>query len=158
MSVFGGLDFPGDVPFTIEAWVDLDSGAAESIGQDVSSDTGANHNGFGLFVADPQLYGGVRTELWSSGTLLLVTQQHAPAPTGRFFHLAVSHDLRDGLDHLFVDGTEAVEEFRGAPGPRPATGSAFVWGGFVGALDELAVYDKALPVDRIAAHVAARAQ
>lgn len=70
-------------------------------------------------------------------------------PQNRFSHVVVTFD--GALPRLYVDG---VLKKVGTKSADLATSSAiFRWGdGWIGALDELAIYDKALDAARVKAH------
>jgi hypothetical protein len=58
-------------------------------------------------------------------------------------------------DVLYVNSATG-NAARSSPGARQAATAALSWLGFQGRLDEIAIYDKALSPERIAAHYVAR--
>lgn len=153
LAVYGDLDFPGDQPFTIEAWVKL----ADFSGVDIASDmtfSGSVRTGWVLFLEGASRF---RSEMWKDNVHLLYAVHDTPVTTSSFHHVVLFHSNVDQLDHLVIDGRFAAggSTDRG-PGLRIVNGSLQTWGGFRGTLDELAIYDKALPLERIVAHYDAR--
>lgn len=86
----------------------------------------------------------------------------AEVPTGAFHHLVASFD--NTAIRIYVDGVQANARSHAAS--LPATLAPFLLGAaaigdttsiFQGILDEVAIYDKALPAARVQAHFAAAA-
>ena len=71
-------------------------------------------------------------------------------------HAAIVHTPNPHDDLFYVDGTLVESSTTNVTSPRPNVSSALKLVGFVGYVDEIAVYDKALTAERIAAHYAAQ--
>lgn len=156
LTVAGALDFPGDQPFTIEAWVRLDELPTTS-SFDIACDstfTPGARTGWLLFVDQSAKF---RSELWNANVHLLYTFHDVPATQSSFHHVVLFHSDVDHLDHLMLDGRVSNDgKTANGPGARVVNDALQLWGGFRGALDELAIYDKAIGPDRIVAHYLAR--
>ena len=150
LSVFGGLDFPGDVPFTVEAWIKIEDASSTGRFFDHCDSPPLHGTWLGSY------NGKVRTETWLNGTHIFYTMSQADFPENTFLHIVFKHVAGD-RDYLYVNGSEG-EGSRLAAGDRAEVTAVFTWSGFVGVLDEFAVYDKALSTPRIAAHLVAQAQ
>lgn len=148
-----GQDFEGSVPFTVEAWVRRAGSGVGRIGFVVDHEA-AGRRGWSMLVT-------------TSGALNFERRNDAGASTvGKSIPLDEWHHVAgvfDGEDaRLFVDG-ELESTFTGAR-PIPALDASYAVGrqicctsgSFRGELDELAIYDKALSVSRLRAHLAAR--
>jgi len=154
LPVLGTLDFPGDVPFTLEFWIQVeDLTASGRFFEHMTSGGGKSGTWGGLWKADNNR---VRTETWANGTHLLYTLSPTAPPQGQFVHVVFMHRAGD-RDYLYVNGAEG-EGSRLAVGDRVSVASSFQFVGFVGVLDEFAVYDKALSSAQIASHLTAQSQ
>lgn len=152
LLVFGGLDFPGDVPFTLEAWVRIDD-LANTQSLYYHRNAGSPTHGTWLTKWDGDL---LRTEVWNDGTNLFYTLSYTPMLQDTWLHVVVRH-VQGDRDYLYVNNAEG-EGGQVVPGVRGVVEPNFRWAGFVGVLDEFAVYDAALSPSRIAAHFVARSQ
>lgn len=137
------FDFGLDAPFTYELWVRLDKR-----GEVLSNLEGSPPNllGTNLYLSDTRPEIGF--ERWS-GTLVRYAHQIGPLTPGPrgAFHLVVVN----GPDRpvVFVNG---VREAGGKNAGTSLRAAALVAGNAPGDYDEIAIYDKALTDERIAAH------
>ncbi len=152
LNVFGATTFSGEQPFTIEAWFFLDGPAAGQVLFD-------NTDGPPPLRTGQVLYGmpdsTLQSEAWSSGTHLLYGHTLTPFPVGTWAHVVLLYSSVLQKDLLYVNG-QAADAQRLAAGARGAATAALMFGGFVGQVDEVAIYPTALTPERIAAHIAAR--
>jgi hypothetical protein len=148
----GTYGFPAHTPFSIEAWVSIATGAgaaqANVLRVGLSGSTGY---GLAWSASGMTIYGyGVagKNGVTTSGM-----------NKGRFYHVVATYDGTTA--HVYLDGVLAVsgdvDVGVSSGGVETTIGSSNNGGGsyFRGNLDELAIYDKALPADRVAAHHAA---
>lgn len=155
-----GADFEGVRPFSVEVWVDVFPLAA-----------GQNDIGF---VVDHQTYSGARrgwdlrvsrsevsTERFSgAGTNGAVSFLHAPVK-GVWHHVVATFDgttqrlYFDGVRRTMGASSIAVPKIGGSFKIATQNCTACSGNPFIGSLDELAIYPKALSEERIAAHLAA---
>jgi hypothetical protein len=142
------FDFPGTAEFSLEAWV-------------LVSVVDAGYRGIFNKVWDPGTYEGYEVDVsadyglrfgrWNQGTIHDVTTT-AP-PIGRFTHVVATYD--SVTMRLYVNG--AIAQSGNSDLPLTNIEASFEAGQFVvacfmGVLDELAVYDKALGNERVTAH------
>ncbi len=147
-TLAGPTDFPNDVPFTIELWAMVDTfGDEHSIFAQMS---GSPRTGTWLLWDDTK----VVSETWVGEQHYLGALLEGTLPLKRFVHLALVHSDKD---NIYVDGIPGYGYVVTNGLKRAATGVPFQLGSFVGCVDELAIYDKALGGDRFAVHMAARA-
>jgi hypothetical protein len=156
----GALDFPGDVPFSIEAWLEPDpvDGAVPLVplaSAVTFATTNALYNGYLIFMDG--IGPGPRDEMWVMGKLAFYSQIHGLPVPAVPFHLVLVHSDVDHLDHLYLDGSNSKDDYpTGMAGPgqplRPASGQPLQWRGFAGTLGEVAIYDRALTQEQINAH------
>lgn len=157
LGLLGPVDFLGDVPFTVEAWVKLDDFSGGDIAEDMGFPLGGQRTGWIFFLHAVGDAYNFRTEMWNDGVIFLYTEHARPATTSSFHHVVLYHSDVDHIDHLMVDGVTSAGGFTGnGVGERAVNGATLSWGGFRGTLDELAIYDKVLPQDRIRTHYSAR--
>jgi len=154
LPVLGAMDFPGDAPFTIEFWIQIDNLTTSGRFFEQMT-TAGNKSGtwLGLWKSSAN---EVRSETWSAGTHIFYTLSASAPPQSQFLHIVLLHRATE-WDHLYVNGAEGTG-MRLAAGDRVAVSNPFQFVGFVGTLDEFAVYDKALTTTQIASHLAAQAQ
>jgi hypothetical protein len=145
LAVVGGdvLDFAGTVPLSIELWVR----PGDIAGSLVSKATydGTDYQGWLLVL---------RQE--NTPDFMLSETVGAPSQVSNeaFTHVVGTYDGTTG--RVYQDGTEIVA--RSLVSVLPDTtepiriGSHPSWGSFDGWIDEIALYDKALPPDRVKAH------
>jgi hypothetical protein len=155
-NVFGPLDFPDDVPFTIELWVRAEpslEGSSFTLFSDMGDPSDLmGRTGTWLLVDDART---PFSQTWVDGEHTLYTNGKSvlKLPLGQWVHVALQHS---DIDRLFVDLQTADNGSLDGYLPRKVNDVPLSLGGFVGCVDELAIYDVALPADRLAAHVAAR--
>lgn len=150
--VISGL--PGDLstPYTFELWLRLDTAAAgTALGSFMSPSTG-NGDGFNLFLWDNAR---LRTELWKANVLIAYGAAPSALAPATWHHVVITHSPSPHVDLFYVDA-QLVENATVDPSVRPLVTGAFQLSGFVGFVDEIAVYDKTLAAGRIAAHYAAQ--
>jgi hypothetical protein len=147
----GWLDFSGNKPFTVEAWARSDGGTFQHV---FTREQRTDHPlaGYALLLENATT---VYAERASSATVNDLTQP-ATVATGAFVHLVLTFDGQ--TIRLYVDGqpqgpgTEST-----APVPdvaiAPLIGAAAPTENlFHGIIDEVAIYGRVLPPDRIDAH------
>lgn len=146
------FDFPGRVPFSLEAWV-RPAPTAEDwrvIFDKVERD-GDRAPTDGTYVwVNNELTNGVKIERWSDGT---VKQQAGmvprKVPTDRFTHIVAT--VNETECSVFVDGVR-VHSFEHT-GDIPDVAAPMILGSnWIGELGELAIYDKELTDARVLAH------
>jgi hypothetical protein len=140
-------DFGGVKPFSLEAWfaADTDATSFRYIFRAEDFPDGS-HDGMGVYLLAAQGLAFFRYA--ASG----VTGAGAPTPSlGTYTHVVATYDST-AMD-LYVNGTHIGN----APQPSPRIGiSSMAMGeGFVGSLDEIAIYDHALDLGRVRAHFTA---
>jgi Tol biopolymer transport system component len=154
LTITENFEFPGRAPFTLEAWIaprDLNAQTRRIVSME-SATTGANGDrGYLLGVrAD-----GVWFQRYLEGR---ATAVRAPVRAGAWTHVVATYDGE--RMRLYLDGTErsaAPSQLALLPARHPMTVGAKQgqWLRYRGGLDELAVYRRALPPERVAAHFAA---
>lgn len=150
-----GLDFAGTAPFTIEAWIN--PAASQQVFRhaftQVWFDT-EGRQGFSLLID----YGKYAFERFVDGS----NQSKVVAPvavrTGAFSHVVATYD--GATMRLYVDGSmmDTSPDTRALPSssePMYIGASGTHQQVIEGVMDEVAVYDKALPEARVKAHFAA---
>ncbi len=156
--VVGDLfDFPGNTSFTIEAWIKPSVLDAEYRRVFAKGDLDANGLRDGYELVTDQGVSGLLFQRRAAGEVQAEILD-VPAPsTATFTHVVVVCDGHTVT--LFVNGAIPAHGVVTFSGPAVATGGPFVWGStsagssfFAGLLDELAVYDTALPAARVSAH------
>jgi hypothetical protein len=140
------FDFAGQVPFALEMWVHPTT--ATGGGQLVKKrDESGTFAGYVLYLEKgiPHFEGwGVSLSAWNED----------PMPAG-FTHLvlSVSYVAGKGNATLYINAQPAEHGGFDNDIDLPDTAvHLHLGGGFQGTLDEIAIYDKALPADRILAH------
>ena len=155
----GDLDFAGDVPFTIEAWVKIDAGADGGYPYTdlANASIPPELNGYYILTNEPGVM-GLRSEVWRDSTLVMISQLSQAPPLGEFAYIALVHGA-DHLDHMFLDAVGGGDDqlvLDASNGDRPTTGAPLFWTGFVGSLADVAIYDSALTSAQLSAHYLAR--
>lgn len=152
-----GFDFAGVAPFSIEAWIDPATSSAvfrHAFTQEWND--GKGRQGFALLID----YGAFAFERFVDGANEAKIVAPVGVRTGTFSHVVATYD--GTTMRLYVDGSTMGTK----PEARalPSTDAALFLGAsgkhqqvVEGVMDEVAVYDKALPEARIRAHYAARA-
>jgi hypothetical protein len=148
------LDFPGGKPFSVEAWINpsyVDAGI-----QDVLSKIGYSTAFDGYSMAFNEQFHFYMCTNEQAPCLSALT---SPPQASRFTHVVSTFD--GSTARIFFDG--ALANAQSLPGKNlidnPYTfliGSEQGTGFFSGTIDEVAVYDHALTIDRIQAHFEAR--
>lgn len=143
--------FANGAPFTLELWIDLSPASATEFARVLSMEN--TPNGYNLSVNDTNLF----FEMRGGGQPSI--SRFTPLPVG-WAHCVVTYDgqvVRLYLDAVKVFEYASAARFPVRAGPFAIGGASY--GGpddhVKGRIDEVAVYDKALSVDRISAHFAA---
>lgn len=147
------FDFTGTAPFTFEAWAlpkKIDDQYRALFDQEVQS------GGKQLEVHNVYVHGGeIAFERFVAGDGVTAI---APVQTDAWVHVAAVYT--GGMLQLFLDGRLVDEQADVRPAnPKPVgfyVGDSPFQDGWVGLVDEVAIYDKALAAERIKAHVDAR--
>jgi hypothetical protein len=153
-----GLDFLGTDAFSLELWANQSrySAFGWTLDHGDYSDAGHGRNGWDLLLGSDS----VLFERWDLGTGGSVGASPGPLSLGVYHHVVATFD---GNEHvLYIDGE--VVDAGTAPASIPDSGRV-TWtighqncgcsGGYVGVLDEVAVYATALTSARVQAHYAA---
>lgn len=140
------FDFAGQVPFTVEAWV------LPKLDATFTNVASKRTNGLGwvLYFRDN---GQVQFEQSSSGGERVGFSEGAARTYDRPVHVVVTYD--GSKLGMYLDGEKLLKTFQAAGAAGDLTTPLQLAGGFAGVLDEIAIYDRALPADRVAAHRAA---
>jgi hypothetical protein len=157
------LDFDGDVAMSLEVWMKADGGGL-LVGKTADS---ADRTGWQFYIAiSPDIAAfvferGANADAVSTCTVYF-KDLPGPAPVNDDrYHLATA-TYDTVTTRIYLDGKEMkapCEKVGGASKPFliPKTGLPLTFGRkFKGILDEVAIYDKALPPPRVEAHFKAR--
>lgn len=150
------LEYAGRAPFTLEAWTRVDSTAGGDYGRLFSSEatTAAGRQGYNVYRC-PASWSG-------AGTTCFFAERHrddvgqsvgtGPLALGVWHHLVFTYDgstMRTYADGAFVGSGASTSDL-------VSRGSGLTVGAgrnpYTGAVDEVAVYDRALSAARVAAH------
>ena len=148
-------DFTGRVPFSLEAWVRPDV-ADLRLRRLFSKEQEGGGWSLGIGLSEAGLVGHVRFNRQQGERVFLESAD--PLPLGMWSHVAATYD---GLTmRLYVDGEpagsrESTLAIRDYPTPLVLGGLRSGYGNVKGALDEPAVYGRALAPAQIVAHVRA---
>lgn len=150
LSLGDVFDFPGNVPFSIEAWVKpaAHDGVFRHVFTKMDFAPLSPDQGTYLYVHGVDMKVGL--ERWvDASTAIQNAIVDRKLPLERFTHIVVTHD--GFKPRLYVDGQLLV--IGNNNGPVPDIPTPAVWGNaWIGAVDELAIYDKALSSMRVLAH------
>jgi hypothetical protein len=153
---FGDLfDFPASSPFSLEAWVKPDVRDAEY--RRIFSKEASDPRGRQGYSVKIQATYGLQADRVADDVVTLLRDD--TVGTAAYHHVVTTFDGQTLT--LYVDGR--LSDQKPSAYPLPDVSVAFVVGKasngshsyFGGSLDELAVYDRALPAARVAAHFAA---
>ena len=149
------FDLPSPQKYTFEAWVkpNLPSGDTSYHGvfEKISFvPTPSNGRWFYYYLPTPR----IGFEEWSPTENTLYAVENIALPQNRFTHVAVTFD--GSLPRLYIDGV--LKKTGTKNGDIGDNSLGFRWAdGWIGALDELAIYDKPLDAARVKAHFDAAA-
>ncbi len=157
------FDF-GKASFTIEAWVrplTLDAGFRYVFGKDGErpGSTPPVRQGYQLYIRSVDVNFIRYTNGIPSGNAA-----GEPLVAKEWTHVVARYDADTGTSSLFLDGERVARNANFGPDSDTTSTAGFAWGNTDklwatafdgGSLDELAVYDKALPCARVKAHYAA---
>jgi hypothetical protein len=151
VSVTGSVfAIEGTAPFSVELWLKRE-------------DEGSGILGRNVWTGGPDELDGFMVALSGNGSLRVQRENAQLYPTappiGTFFHLVVTYDgaeLRVFIDGMQAQSGSSTAAVTGLGLSVPLLiGNVSDWSHFRGTLDEVALYDKALPAARIQAHHAA---
>ena len=149
------LDFAGQAPFTLEAWVrprTLDGTARRIISKEATN--GSGRQGYLLYLTSSGF--GFQRRLNDSYDTLFST---AVTPAlHRAHHIAASYDgatMRLYVDGVLVGSRASAKSLVDHSGPLRLGTHSSGSDAFTGSLDEVAVYERALSSAEVAAHVEA---
>lgn len=146
------IDFAGLAPFTVEVWASPTT-STNGVSFIVDNELWGNRHGW-LLSMDKDRVGFERWQLDGGSTSISAPQV---AFDGAWHHVVASFD--GTTRRIYVDSVRRAD----GPGGVPLAAIGIPWSvgnqncacssnGFVGGLDELAIYDKALTEERITAH------
>lgn len=139
--------------YTVEAWIAVDAASVTPSNDLVDfEDFAPSRAGLTAFLFTANQF---RTETWSGGDLLSYTLAAASLTPSVFHHVVLGYDATTKLDFTYFDGALSEGGFQYDAG-RPVVNHPFVWSGWTGSIDELAIYSKALTPARILAHYGLR--
>ncbi len=140
--------------FTIEAWIAMDAASAVPA-KNVADmeDYAPSRAGVTMFLFTASQF---RTETWSSGQFLSYTLAAAALTPTVFHHIVVGYDATTKLDFGYFDGALSEGGSQTDAAARPIVTHPLVFTGWTGAIDEVALYAKALPPARVLAHYGLR--
>jgi len=148
-----GLSGNLSAPYSIELWFRADVvDATTFIGYFQDPGTGHPGPGINLFVWDNSR---LRTELWNANGNIGYGVTPNALTANAWHHIVIAHDAGPNEDLFYVDAL-LVEHFTDTAAARPSVSSPLTLKGFVGSIDEIAIYDKPLSAARVAAHYAAQ--
>jgi Concanavalin A-like lectin/glucanases superfamily/Bacterial SH3 domain len=153
------LDAPGAQPFSLELWVNLGE-QTEPYPRLISKegiDDANQRQGFLIYLNAES--GRLGVERWRDGKPDALTTPN-PVAAGQIHHIVATYD--GSSLRLYVDGVQAAEgaatrELLDTSYPLRLAARSDGSNGLVGVLDEVAVYNQALPAETIAAHYQAGA-
>jgi hypothetical protein len=156
VDVPGGFPFTGNAPYSIEAWVAAKPASTLTgvLARNLAAPGQSPADGYSLYIETDlsPIMGRWKSSAEQSASAHALTQD-------RFTHVVGSYDGTTLT--VYIDGVEAGHHGASATIVAPTTDMTIgatrngTYGHFVGALDEVALYDKALSAERVAAHFAA---
>jgi hypothetical protein len=162
MIVGDRLDFPGDAPFTFEMWIRTDGKVAGRIFSKILPGTTAGPRGTHLVMAPVGQEFRLLFQRFNADGVLRAAchDESGPLDDGQLHHLVVTSDGPS----VYVDGLH-IRDFQ--PGRFPCfdkpevsgvadNDASLTFGGFVGFIDDVAIYDHALSRERITEHFRTR--
>jgi hypothetical protein len=162
LALTQATDFDGVKPFSVEAWLSP-STMGNGIGFFVDHESWTADRAGWLVLATNGGYAFERYTALDASPSNSTVAASVVAVAGEWHHLVGTYDGTTG--RLYIDGVRRDTGVTAVP--LPANGMPFSVGkqnctpcsgtGFVGAMDELAIYPTALAEDRISAHFAAAA-
>jgi hypothetical protein len=153
ISMSGGMTYAGEDPFTVEAWLWLES-LVPTANVFINQEWASLRTGQLLFLNDEVRF---HSETWAQGTLLFYTESPTPAVAKTWHHVVYGYSPALGRDFAYVDAVESGgQRTAGMDGGRIAPVSPLYWGGTQMTIDDIVIYSKALLPSQIALHFAAR--
>ncbi len=163
--VVGGttLEFQGNHSFTLELWMEPDHpDAATNYTRILSAEEnpGDTTKWAGFYVGTfPYPMPGISFSLWAGGKTVCNAVDDQALPSGPI-HVAAVYDATQAQVSLWLNGTQygaspCTPNLAEMMAPFTIGGSSVGGPFYWGTLDEVAVYDSALPAARIQAHYAA---
>jgi hypothetical protein len=148
------FDFVGDLPISVEVW--FQSGAVDGAMLGKQSDTGAGWNFF-LWdeTADTPVIRFDRLASFNGPRqYCLMRFKEVPGPTafgdGHYHHAVVTYDT--ATTRIYLDGVERQNCVQGPVAIPDTTTPLIIGNNYKGGLDEVVLYDTALPPPRVKAH------
>jgi hypothetical protein len=151
------FDFPGDQAWSYEFWTKPDLVNGGQFLDVFSKGSAAGLTGYNFYVRNQSASSAsVQWEqAWDGGSRGCLAEIGKPTT---WVHVVATYSSGAGKPRMFVNGVAGTNGDYGDVGGAPDTSQSFeIGGGYVGMLDEIAIYDHALPPARIAAHYAAGA-
>ncbi len=150
VDVGDNFDFTGQVPFSFEAWVKpavIDNEYRHVVTK--MAFNGLGNPQVGTYVILEQGSTILGFERWQAGATELTVETASFPAAGSWAHVVATYD--GSVGDLYVDG--AVVQASASSGGVTASGVHMLWGNLLqGVIDEIVVYDQALPAARVAAH------
>ena len=146
----GGV--PSDLAqaYTFEMWIRVDAVSPDTPLFSYETGVANTRNGMLLFLDDTSK---PRSEIWSAGSLCSYGLSSTALTSAAWHHVVEAHEAGGASDGFYIDGV-AQEAFQAMNVARPTTTIPLTISGFVGSVDEIAIYDKALDSGRVIAHYA----
>jgi hypothetical protein len=145
------FDFAGFVPFSVELWFKLTNINQLQYIFKNDSGFGSTRSGYVIIATDSNITAMERwhTDMEYSGADSYTTKANA----NTWYHLVATFD---GSNHQFYLNGVFGNSFGVSPTLDSDGLPAIIGGAFVGDIDELAIYDRALPATEVAAHYQAQ--
>lgn len=145
--------FQGNAPFSIEVWVAPKTATDMAVVVRAATVSASNDDGYSLWVGPGR---GIQFQRRVPDASPHSIQRPTPPPLGRYTHIVASYD--GSSMRLYADGEVAAPPVAAALALRDRAATFRVGTDsqginiYRGRLDELALYDYALPFDRARAH------
>ncbi len=161
VTVGDKLNFTGYASYTLEGWLRPASLTNGYFPRLLSKEV-VDANGRSGWLMTFNATDGLTSERWAHETHVQVSVPPSKIPLGAWTHFAATFDGETHTATLYLDGAQAAQA--GAQdialldehGPLVLAGCNCPMTNFPGALDEIAIYDRVLPPERLQAHYQAR--